>query len=174
MDCPVTTSLPSIRRVRPTDATGLFWLFVLLLAGLFYSQIFPGVGIFFLATTPFFVIWQFKKWQRDSGINRQAIVWCQQHYPTYSGTPVVDFMVALAHDATFDFTQLTPSIPLDDVKLRAENYHDNYWGTAYTNRQAWLADLVADARIREIDLSTFSGMTLHDAIQFVVMPRQFE
>jgi hypothetical protein len=170
----VTSSLPTIQRVRPTDATGLFWLFVLLLAGPFYSQIFPGVGIVFLAAMPFLVSWQFKKWQRDSSINRQATAWCQQHYPTYGGTPVVDFIVALAHDTACDFTQLTPSILLDDVKLLPENYADNYWSSKYTDRQAWLADLVADARIRQIDFSAFSGATLHDAIQFVAIPRQFE
>ena len=81
-------------------------------------------------------------------------------------------MVAFAHDTGCDFTQLTPSTPLDDVNSLPEDDDDIYWGTEYSNRHhVWLADLVRDAKMQHIDLSEFSGTTLDDAIQFVVTPR---
>jgi len=145
---------------------------VFVLAGLFYSQIFPAIGIVLLLAGPFCFIWQFKKWYGDSAINRHATAWCQNHYPSYGDSPVVDFMVALAHDTGCDFTQLPPSTPLDDVNSLPEEDVDIHWGTEYSNRhQVWLAVLMHDARIRHIDLSKFSGTTLHDAIYFVAMPR---
>ena len=158
MNSTETTKSPSIQRYRSTDATSWFWSLVLVLAGLFYTQIFPIVGILLLLASLFCFIWQFKTWYQDSAINRHATVWCQNHYPSYGGSQVVDFMVALAHDTGCDFTQLTPSTPLDELNRIPED-------------QMWLADLVDDAKIQHIDLSEFSGTTLHDAIQLVTRPQ---
>ena len=168
----MTTRFPSIQRYRPTDATGWFWSLALILAGIFYSQFFPTVGIILLLAASVCFLWQFKKWHRDSAINRKATAWCRDHYPSYGGSPVVDFMVALAHDTGCDFTQLTPSTLLDDLNSLPEEEDDICRGTVHSNRhQVWIADLVRDSRVRNIDLSQFSGTTLHDAIQFVSVPR---
>jgi hypothetical protein len=162
------TKLPAIQRSRPIDATGWFWSFVLLFAGLFYSQIWPVVGVLLLLASPVCFIWQFKKWRGDSAISRQAVAWCHEHYAAHGDLPVADFIVALAHDTSCNLSQLTPETPLDKINWMSDDDHDVGWNTGYSNRhQIWLANVLRVARIPATDLSDFSGVTLHDAIHFV-------
>ena len=165
------TEAPGIQRSRPIDATGWFWSLVLLLAGLFYSHlghIWTVIGLVLLLASPVCFIWQFKKWRNDSAINRQATAWCRKFYVSYGGSPIVDLMVAIAHDTDCSFHHITPYTGLDELNWIAEDDKDIYWGTDYSNRhQVWLSSVVRDARIPNVDPSEFSGSTLDDAVRFV-------
>jgi hypothetical protein len=161
----VTTKLPAVQRSRPIDATGWFWSFVLLIAGLFYSQIWPIVGIAILLASPVCFIWQFKKWTTDSTIVKNATRWCERYYPNAGSTPVVDFMIAVAHATNPDFDKWSPSTSLDVLNWMSDDDQAEYWyPDAQDRTQAWLCNVIADAKITSTDLSNFSGTTLGDAI----------
>jgi hypothetical protein len=165
-----TLLLPVLQRSRPIDATGLFWSLVLLFGGLFYSQIWPVIAAVcvFASFTSF--IWQFKKWKSDRAVQRQATAWCQKHYASHGNSPVVDLIVAIAHDTGCNLNQLTPTTSLDELNWIADGT-EFYRGSGHIHRhQVWLADVVREARIPNIDMSSFYGVNLHDAVLFVITP----
>lgn len=163
-----TTKLPAIQRPRPIDATGWFWSFVLLLAGLFYSQIFPVIGLLILLASPSCFVWQFKKWRDDFAIQQNAIAWCQEHYASFGDSPIGDLMVAIAHDTRRNICQLSPSTPLDDLNWITDD-ETKFNRHSPDRHRDWFDLIVGDARISRMNLSEFRGDTLHDAIMFVVI-----
>lgn len=164
-----TTPPPAIQRNRPTDATGWFWAFVLLLAGLFYSHIWPVIGGLLLLASPLCFVRQFVKWRNDAAINRQATAWCRNYYASYGGTPVVDFMVAIVHDTGCDLNHVTPTTLLDELDGIPDDEEDFAGeGDDSDRHRLWLSDLLDDASIRDVDPSDFDGSTLHDAVGFVI------
>lgn len=164
--------LPTIQRRRPIDASGWFWSFVSLLAGLFYSHIWPTIGVFcFLASVVCF-FWQFKKWRDDYAINRDATAWCRTHYASLGETRVVEFMIVVAHDTGRNLNTLSPFTAIDDLNWIVEGDDEAAWGTGPLNRnQMWLSFIANDANVPKADLSEFSGDTLHDVIIFVFTPK---
>ena len=161
----MSNSPPTVQRKRPVDAMGFFWSFVLILAGLFYGQIYSSVvvgGVFLLGALICFC-WPFMKWSMDRSISRDATEWCQRHYPSYGDTPIVDFMVALGQVTGCDFDQLVPSTPLEFL-----NQVNDKIGF-FLDDQELLDFVIGEARIRNINFDGFSGSTLDDAIRFVTM-----
>ncbi len=153
---------------RPKDATGLFWACVSLVAGLFFAMVFPPLTCV-LAAVPFCCFWQFRKWRADSSIVQAATNWCRQNYPTAGNAPVVDFIVALAHDAEATPDQLSTTTKLDSLNWMSCDDPATCGHSASQDRtQEWLEDLFDDAGIRGHNLSTFSGGTLNDAVKFLV------
>ncbi len=157
----------AIQRPRPIDATGWFWSFVLLVAGLFYSQIFPVIGLLILLASPVCFVWQFKKWRDDSAIQHHAITWCQKHYASFGDSPIGDLMMAIAHDTGRNICQLSPSTPLDDINWITGD-ETNLNRHSPDRHQGWLDLMVRDARISGMNPSEFRGDTLHDVMMFVV------
>lgn len=157
----------AIQSPRPIDATGWFWSFVLLLAGVFYSQIFPVIGLLILLASPVCFVWQLKKWRNDFAIQRNASAWCQEHYASFGGSPIADLMVAIAHDTGRNICQLSPSTPLDDLNWITDE-ETKFNRHAPDRHQDWLDLIVRDARILRMNLSEFRGNSLNDAIMFVV------
>tara|TARA_R110002072_G_scaffold109021_2_gene236009 strand:+ start:279 stop:803 length:525 start_codon:yes stop_codon:yes gene_type:complete len=154
---------PRVTRPRPTDATGWFWAFVSLTVGLFFAAIFPPFAIVLVAF-PFCFLWQFKKWHADSSIVKAATNWCERHYPNAGDTPIVDFMIAVAHTTNVDLSKCSPDTPIDQLNWMADDDQAEYWyPDAQDCTQAWLYDVFADAKINAIDLSAFAGSTLSDA-----------
>lgn len=159
---------PRVTRPRPTDATGWFWAFVSLVVGLFFAAIFPPFALVLIAF-PFCFLWQFKKWRADSLIVTSATNWCGQHYPDAGGTPIVDFMIALVHDAGVDLENCSPETLIDNLNWMSDDDQAAYWyPEAHDRTQAWLRDMLADAKIKEPDLTEFSGTTLSDAISVML------
>lgn len=160
-------NLPRVTRPRPTDATGLLWAFVSMVAGLFYAAIFPAFAIVLIAC-PLCLLWQFKKWRTDSSIVKAATNWCHLHYPNAGDTPVVDFMIALAHITHADLSECSPDTALDTLSCIWDDDQFQYWYPEAKNRtQAWLCEVFEEAKIEMIDPSAFSGSTLSDAIPFM-------
>jgi hypothetical protein len=165
----VTTKLPTVQRPRPIDATGWFWSFVLVLAGLFYRQIWPTLGILLLLASLGCFVWQFAKWRSDSAIKNDATNWCRKYYPDAGGAPVVDFMIAVAHQTAPDFGNWSPGTPLDDVSWTWDDDQAEYgYPEAQDRTQAWLFDILAVAKIPTTDDSHFLGATLGDAIEVLL------
>ncbi len=154
----------SIWRTRPINASGLFWSLVSILAGFFYGGICSSEFYFVFGISALLgVIWQFKKWSWDLRINRSATEWCRTHYPTFVGTPIMDFIVAFAQIVHDDFGQLAPLSLLDDLNRTSGNAHVGL----FVDVKQMLGCVVMEARIRDVVSSEFSGSTLDDAIQFV-------
>lgn len=166
-------NLPRVTRPRPTDATGCFWAFISLVVGLIFGAIFPPLA-FVLIAFPFCILWQFKKWRTDSEIVTAATNWCGQHYPNAGGTPIVDFVIALVHSAGADLQDCSPETPIDVLNWMSDDDQAAYWYPEPRDRTlAWLRDVLAEARINDIDLSAFSGTTLRDAINLILAAHDF-
>jgi hypothetical protein len=169
---PVASSnLPRVMRPRPTDATGWFWAVVCLVVGVPFLLIHPPFAVI-LVVCPFCFLWQFKKWHTNSSIVKTAVAWCGRHFPNAGGTPIVDFAVALAHDAHIDLRQCSPTTLLADLNwMSDDDWAVSQYPESQHRTQAWLEDLFSDARIKGFDVSGFSGTTLGDAIEFLTLPR---
>lgn len=168
---PATAShnLPSVMRPRPTDATGWGWAFISLVVGLFFAAIFPPFALVLVAF-PFCFLWQFRKWHADSSIVKDATAWCRSYYPDAGATAVVDFMIAVAHDAGPPFGKWSPDTRLDDLNWMTDEDQVEYWHPDAQDRtQAWLYDVFGDAKIGVIDLSRFSGTTLGNVIDELIV-----
>lgn len=166
------TTLPEVLRSRPIDATGWFWALVLLLAGWFYRQFWPVPGALLLAMSPVCFFWQFAQWRSDASIKRSATMWCRKFYPDAGGTPIVDFMIAVAHETGPDFGNWSPDTALDDlIGLRSDELDELCRPDPLPIRRTWILETFEVARIPPTDLSQFSGITLGDAIDTVLAAR---
>jgi hypothetical protein len=163
---------PRLMRPRPTDATGWGWAFISLVVGLFFAAIFPPFALVLVAF-PFCFLWQFKKWHADSSIVKDATAWCRHYYPDAGGTPVVDFMIAVAHDTGPQFGKWSPDTALDDLNWMSDDDQAKHWYPEALDRtQAWLYDVFSDAKIGVVDLSGFSGTTLGNVIDELIVPHK--
>ena len=158
---------PKLRKRRAVDASGLFWGLICLGGGLFYLSMFRVAGLLLLATAPLCFFWQLRKWRKDSTIVRDAAAWCQRFAAPHLELPVVDFVVAVVHNADCQIEDLLPSTNLNVLSgfsLEAEVYS----GSGFTNaNQVWLNDVLHEAKIKGPDPTRFFGSTLGDAIEFV-------
>jgi hypothetical protein len=149
------------------DATGLFWGLVSLAVGLFFVAVFPTFAVILIAF-PFCFVWQFRKWRTDAAIVKAATDWCFEYCPNAGDSPVVDFMIALAHMTNVDLMNCTPDTAFETLDWMADDELLPSWYPEATDRtQARLLDVFAEAKINLNERSAFSGATLRDAIQFL-------
>ena len=159
-------TLPSIQRNRPIDASGLFWALVSILAGFFYGEIYSVVCYFIFGVSALLCVRsQFRTWASDMAIDRQATQWCQTHYPEFGGTPIVDFLVGLAHVLEIRFDGLTPTTPLVHLILPDVRTFD----AIELDLPNLLRMAGREARLDNRDYASFTGLTLDDAIRFVAV-----
>lgn len=167
-----TASLPTLRRRRPTDATGCFWAFIVVFI-LFGVAVFTkgsmaifGFGILIAVPISFALL--IERRLLDSEIIRLATDWCRLHFPGLGKAPIVDFLVALAHKSEIDWDTLRPTSTLTqfNVTRRFGKAINTYEGPDFPGK--WMKDLAKDARIKLTENAEFGGTTLEDAIQFLV------
>lgn len=176
----ISVESPKLMRCRATDATGLFWGFVcLLIAGFFSLLESSRISVILILACSCCIVWQVYIWRHDAKTLRAVVEWCEFHYPDSGGMPIVDFVLALSHDAFDDFngiSTVTPDTRLDTlvwfpdfdmdmdpngipIEIRRQ-YH--IW---------WLEILLGDARIKGIDASELEGETVDAAIQLILCPK---
>ena len=164
--------LPSLRHRRPTDATGCFWAFIVVVI-LFGIEVFTkgsmavfGFGL--LIAVPLSLTLFFERWRLDSKIIRSATHWCRVHFPGSGNAPILDFIVALARNSEVDWESLKPTSPLTQFNV---SHRFGQSTKAYEDENfpaKWMKDLANDARIILPANTDFCGTTLDDAIQFIL------
>ncbi|MEI2811240.1 MAG: hypothetical protein V9F00_13880 [Nocardioides sp.] len=116
---------------------------------------------------PLCFFWQLRKWRKDSTIVRDAAAVVPKIRCAHLELPVVDFVVAVVHNADCQIQDLLPSTNLNVLSgfsLEAEVYS----GSGFTNaNQVWLNDVLHEAKIKGPGPTRFFGSTLGDAIEFV-------
>lgn len=145
---------PFAQRSRPIDATGLFWGFLSVLAGLFYGRIYSSIwcDLSGIAVAAGCIFWQFQKWSFDSEVSTNAVEWCQKNYPLLGQTPIVDFVVAYCQITLCDVNQLTPE----------SRFLHSDWAI---EANSLMKIVLREARIPRGNVEDFSGATLEEAIK---------
>ena len=164
---------PRVRHSRRTDATGIFWLLVLLFLAGFASVALGSVAaLVCLAACPVCFAWQIIRWRADAVIVREATEWCRLHYPGAGDTSIVDFVIAVAHEAHEPVHSLSPATRLDYLNPMAaeERNGDGDFPCADVRdlNAIWLARTCHAAHINGIDVRGLQGETFGDAINQIV------
>jgi len=164
--------LPTLRHRRPTNATGCFWAFLVVVV-LFGISVFTkgsmelfGFGL--LMAVPLSLTLFFERWRLDSKIIRSATDWCRLHFPESGNAPIVDFIVALARKTEIDWESLKPTSPLTPFNLTQRFGEPAKLYAEHDFPRKWIEDLAKDAGIRLTDNAEFCGTTVEDAVQFIV------
>lgn len=103
------------RRVRPTDATGLFWAFILLVLAWLFSLT-PKSNDWrplLLLGVPFALAYQIWVWRRDATILREAEAFRRLHFPHAEPWLTLRFLVALSHECERTAAEFHPNMSLD-------------------------------------------------------------
>ena len=160
-----------LKRSRPTDATGLFWAFVSLVVGVFMylAGISPHVFAIILIALIICISWQIRIWADHRAKLQVARAWCEQFYPKKDVTIILDFAFALAIKMSSDLKNHTPATLIENVNWITHDEWTEYYHPEYNSpTSVWLEEVLADARITDVDINHFEGDTLGDIFTFII------